>query len=68
MSSFIARHIGPNEEQQQQMLDSLGYKSLAEFIAAVIPQNLLSKTGTTGLPEVDEYTALQKISQIASKN
>jgi glycine dehydrogenase len=66
--SFISRHIGPNVDEQQIMLDSLGYKDLDGFINAVIPNDLLSQTGTTGATTIPEHKALQSISKIASKN
>jgi glycine dehydrogenase len=40
-NSFIDRHIGPNDYQTNSMLLELGYKDLKDFIAAVVPKNIL---------------------------
>ncbi len=66
--NFISRHIGPKLNEQQTMLEHLGYKDLDGFIKAVIPSDLFSNTGTTGASTVSEYKALQQIGAIASKN
>ena len=36
--AFSRRHIGPSEDQAQTMLMELGYSSMADFIADVVPQ------------------------------
>jgi hypothetical protein len=42
-SSFIDRHIGPNDYQTNSMLLELGYQNLSDFISAVVPKNILLK-------------------------
>ena len=66
--TFALRHIGSSTKEQQYMLNSMNYADLDKFISAVIPHDLMSKTGTTSLPEVDEYSALQKLSVISQTN
>ena len=41
--AFSRRHIGPSEDQAQTMLMELGYSSMADFIADVVPQNIYGK-------------------------
>ncbi len=65
---FTNRHIGPNISEQKQMLNELGFNELTEFINKVIPNNILSKTGTTGTQTLQEYQALAKLKAIANKN
>ena len=38
--AFIARHIGPEAAEQQQMLDVLGYASRAALIDAIVPPGI----------------------------
>ena len=40
VDSFPSRHIGPSAAEQQAMLDVLGYRSLDEFIDAVVPSKI----------------------------
>ena len=37
-ANFIARHIGPDQTDTAEMLNSLGAKSLDDFIARVVPE------------------------------
>ncbi|MBV9094140.1 MAG: aminomethyl-transferring glycine dehydrogenase [Streptosporangiaceae bacterium] len=37
MTDFAARHIGPSQAEQQQMLTALGYSSTDELIGAALP-------------------------------
>ncbi len=40
-SPFAQRHIGPSEAEQLRMLNALGYSDLQEFIADVVPADIL---------------------------
>ena len=40
---FIRRHIGPSEEDQNKMLNELGFKSLDDLISKTVPENILLK-------------------------
>ena len=46
---FITRHIGPNDEEQNAMLASLGYKDMASFINAVIPDVIRQDHAPNGI-------------------
>ena len=67
MSSYDAfqhRHIGPSDDQASTMLIELGYSSLADFIADVVPANIamsekLEKHLPSPLNEVDTISALR---------
>lgn len=65
---FITRHIGPDLNQQENMLKALGFDNLDDFINNVVPNNLLSTVGTVGDDGLSEYKASQKLSAIANKN
>ncbi|HEY1148210.1 MAG TPA: aminomethyl-transferring glycine dehydrogenase [Pseudoduganella sp.] len=69
--AFIARHIGPDAAEQQQMLDVLGYASRAALIDAIVPPGIRNKSalplGQFSQP-MPEQEALAKLKGIAGKN
>ncbi|MDZ8184199.1 MAG: aminomethyl-transferring glycine dehydrogenase [Nostoc sp. ChiSLP02] len=68
LSSFAPRHIGPNSDDIQQMLEVLGFSSLDELIDQTVPQAIRLKQ-PLNLPEAEsEYAALALLKKIASKN
>ena len=69
-SSFVDRHIGPNQYQIQTMLLELGFKDLDSFIKAVVPANIHIKGEIEeALPQaLSEAEALAEIKAIASQN
>ena len=67
-NEFIARHIGPRQEDEQQMLASLGFDSLEALSASVIPESIKG-TSVLGLEDgLGEAEALARIKAIASQN
>ena len=40
--SFSQRHIGPNKEQVESMLSSIGFSSVDDIIKKIIPESILS--------------------------
>ncbi|MEO6870593.1 MAG: hypothetical protein ABI233_00055, partial [Chthoniobacterales bacterium] len=40
LSSFVSRHIGPNDEEIGQMLETIGFENLANFIDATVPKDI----------------------------
>lgn len=66
--SFISRHIGPNEEERQKMLEYLEFPSLEALIDKVVPSNILNKTEfQLPLPK-GEREVLKELKNIVSKN
>ena len=67
-STFARRHIGPNEQQIEQMLQVLGVNSLDELIEQTIPAAIrLNKP--LNLPEAQsESAALARLKAIAASN
>ncbi|KQX01850.1 glycine dehydrogenase [Massilia sp. Root418] len=69
--AFIARHIGPDANEQQQMLDVLGYATRSALIDAIVPPSIRNKSA---LPlgqfyePMPETAALAKLKGIASQN
>ncbi|MGE8418910.1 aminomethyl-transferring glycine dehydrogenase [Pseudomonas sp.] len=67
-NEFIARHIGPRQRDEQQMLATLGFDSLETMSAAVIPDSI---KGTSVLELGDgqsEADALASLKAIAANN
>ncbi len=68
LSPFVARHIGPRDNEIQFMLSELGYASLDELTEAVVPENIADSSPMQLLPGISEEEALAELKQIASKN
>lgn len=65
---FSRRHIGPADQEQQQMLAALGYTNMAEFIAQVVPANIRQQASSELPAPLSETAALEKIKALAAKN
>ena len=65
---FKYRHIGPNEQDQKDMLATLGYKDLASLLDAALP-DAIKFTGDSKLPAaLSEAEAIAELRGIAKKN
>lgn len=67
-NEFIRRHIGPSESDQQAMLQSLGYNTMADFISAVVPDNIRSENALALGEATTEQQALTELREIANQN
>ena len=67
-STFVHRHIGPRDEDIQQMLNILGYTSLDELGRAVIPESIYDDSPLNIPAGLDEEAALAELRQLASAN
>src|SRR5271170_5209649 len=65
---FVARHIGPNLADIQEMLSLLGYESLESLSAAVVPEDIRLRRPLNIGPPRGEFELLQDLQTIASKN
>ncbi len=68
LSPFVARHIGPREEEVQQMLSVLGYKSLDDLTHTVVPPGILEDSPLDILPGLSEEEALAELRELADQN
>jgi glycine dehydrogenase len=68
--AFSRRHIGPSEEQAQTMLMELGYSTMADFIADVVPANIaIAEKLDKHLPApLNEVQAIAALRDLADKN
>src|SRR6476469_9523480 len=65
---FPSRHIGPSAADQQAMLDALAYRSLEEFIDAVVPGKIRFRGSlNTGRPRT-EHDVLSELRTMAATN
>jgi len=65
---YITRHIGPTDEERAQMLDRVGYGSIAELVDAATPPGILLKQ-PLNLPEpLSEKEAQNRLRELAGKN
>ncbi len=67
-SSFVARHIGPRDSEIQHMLAEIGFSSLDELTAAVVPQGIQWNDPLQLEHGMSEEDALAALKRIASKN
>jgi glycine dehydrogenase len=65
---FIARHIGPRDQDIQHMLTTLGYSSLDELSQQVIPKQILDLSPLKLDEGISEEAALEELREIASRN
>ena len=68
LGNFTQRHIGPNPDDIQQMLDTLGLFHLDDLIDKTVPQAIRFQQELKLPPAQSEYAALAKLKQIAAKN
>lgn len=68
INDFSQRHIGPNDDEINLMLETLGLKSLDELIYETIPDNIRNKEALKLDAPLSEFEFLKKIKDIASKN
>ena len=67
-TEFVARHIGPNEQDQQQMLRLLDCNNLNQLIEQVVPKSILTKQPLELDDSCSEVQALAELQKIAKKN
>lgn len=66
--AFIDRHIGPNAQQQHEMLETVGARSLNELIASIVPADIqLAEPPQVG-EAATEFAALAELKTIAGRN
>jgi glycine dehydrogenase len=65
---FVARHVGPNEDEVQQMLAAIGVDSVAALIDATVPAAIRLNRALDLPASVSEQAALAKLRAIAEKN
>jgi glycine dehydrogenase len=67
-AEFQDRHLGINEQDQQLMLNSLGYQSLNELIDTAVPKSIRLHRPLNLPSSKTETEALQTLKEIAQQN
>jgi glycine dehydrogenase len=67
-SPFVSRHIGPDADEQTQMLKAIGYGSVGQLMDAAIPESIRFH-GELDLPAgISEEQAIAELRVIAGRN
>ena len=67
-NSFQFRHIGPNEKEQKEMLNTIGVDSLSQLIDQTIPDDIRLTTSLELDVPISEYEYLNHIEKLSQKN
>ncbi|ROL67997.1 glycine dehydrogenase (aminomethyl-transferring) [Pseudomonas protegens] len=67
-SAFLNRHLGPDAEEQQAMLASLGLGSRIELIEQTVPPGIRLNRALDLPPALDEQAALARLKGYAAQN
>jgi glycine dehydrogenase len=67
-SEFLARHIGPREQEVTEMFKIIGVRSIDELIDQTIPESIRKKQQVQMEPAKTEFEMLKELREIAKKN
>lgn len=65
---FSARHIGPNQQETEAMLKTIGVDSLDTLIDETVPANIRLKKSLNIAPAMSEFEYLKHLKSLAAKN
>jgi len=65
---FVRRHMGPSEDDIQEMLETVGYDSLDGLIDTAVPRSIRLDRPLDLDPPLSEFEALRELRGIAGKN
>ncbi len=65
---FSKRHLGPDDDEQQAMLQALGLNSLDELVDKVVPESIRRHQQMALDSALTEHQSLAKLKAIAGKN
>ena len=66
--TFVRRHIGPDEGEIREMLETLGYPSLDALIDDTVPASIRMERPLNLGPERSEYELLSELREMMRKN
>ncbi|MFN2439267.1 MAG: aminomethyl-transferring glycine dehydrogenase, partial [Chitinophagaceae bacterium] len=67
-TEFRRRHIGPNEEETEQMLKTIGIRSIEELMNRTVPPGIRMQEELSLPPAMNEHEYLQHIKEVSLKN
>jgi len=65
---FIYRHIGPRTHEIDQMLETVGSRTMEDFISSVVPESIRLREPLNLPPSMTEHEYATHLRQIGSKN
>src|SRR5712692_2936967 len=65
---FVSRHIGPRAADVSAMLDALGYRTLDQFIDAVVPEDIRLRRPLALPATRSEAEVLEALRDLADRN
>ena len=65
---FIARHIGPSEDEIAHMLSAVGADSLDALTESTLPPDIQDREDLDLAPPLGEHAALERLKAIAREN
>ncbi|XP_066992669.1 glycine dehydrogenase (decarboxylating), mitochondrial [Anabrus simplex] len=65
---FPARHIGPRQTQQTEMLELIGFRTLDEMTDAAVPEKIRLNKDLNIEEPISEYELIKRIREVAEKN
>jgi glycine dehydrogenase len=65
---FVARHVGPSDDEIAAMLAAIGHDSLQTMVDAIVPASIRIGAPLALPPAVNEHEALGRLKDIAAKN
>ncbi len=68
LSGFVPRHLGPDGQAVEQMLEALGLTSLEELVDAVLPDGLRDRRALDLPPRLSEDQATASLRALADEN
>ncbi len=68
LSAFVARHIGPREEELQVMLTAIGQESVESLVAAAVPGAIRSRTPLRMSAAASEQVVLDELHALGTRN
>lgn len=67
-NSFQRRHVGPSEQEQNEMLQTIGLQNLDQLIFETIPDDIRLKKSLNLDAPMSEYEYLNHIEELSKKN
>ncbi|WP_336206524.1 aminomethyl-transferring glycine dehydrogenase [Nonomuraea sp. LPB2021202275-12-8] len=65
---FSTRHIGPSQSEQQRMLETVGFESVADLVAVAVPEAIRAKDRLKLPAAASEVEAIAELRALADRN
>jgi glycine dehydrogenase len=65
---FVNRHIGPSDNEVQEMLSAIGVKSIKNLIDETVPKSIRSTKKLEIDPPLSEYRFIEHLKNLANRN